>query len=140
MHIKKVNTAKKSVTELLAVLHLECFPSDELPDFEIGWWWIAYDEKKSPIGFAGLYPSVQWAKTGYLCRAGGVESARGKGVQKALIKARLRFARKLGYEWLVTDTRRNPASSNALISCGFKLYEPSSPWGFRNSLYFRQKL
>ena len=124
----------------LVSLHHECFPSDELPDFSIGWWWIAYDEQNAAIGFAGLYPSIQWDKTGYLCRAGVVESARGKGIQKALIKTRIRYARKLGYQWLVTDTRRNPASSNSLIAHGFRLYEPLRPWGFKNSLYFRLKL
>ena len=124
----------------LVSLHHECFPSDELADFSIGWWWIAYDEQNAPIGFAGLYPSIQWDKTGYLCRAGVVESARGKGIQKALIKTRIRYARKLGYQWLVTDTRRNPASSNSLIAHGFRLYEPLRPWGFKNSLYFRLKL
>ncbi len=140
MKIKRVNSNSPGIRMLLEVLHLDCFPSDEFPDFSHGWWWIAYDDEDNAVGFAGLYASIQWDKTGYLCRAGVVESARGKGLQKALIKARIRFAKRLGYEWLVTDTRRNPASSNALISCGFKLYEPRYPWGFRNSLYFRQKL
>lgn len=125
---------------LLEVLHMDCLPSDDLPNFNQGWWWIAYDDNGDAIGFAGLYPSIQWDKVGYLCRAGVVESARGKGVQKALIKARIRLAKKMGYEWLVSDTRRNPASSNALIACGFKMYEPQRPWGFKNSIYFRLKL
>lgn len=140
MNIKKVNTNSPQVLAALAFLHSECLPSDEYPDFSLGWWWLAYDENDNPVGFAGLYPSVRWAQTGYLCRAGVLESARGKGLQKALIKARIRHAKRLGYHWLLSDTRRNPASSNALISCGFRLYEPSIPWGFRNSLYFRLKL
>lgn len=140
MKIKRVNTANVKFVSLLTGMHIECFPFDDLPDFTIGWWWIAYDDQNVPVGFAGLYPSIQWDKTGYLCRAGVVESARGKGLQKALIKARIRFAKRSEYKWLVTDTRCNPASSNALISCGFKLYDPLKPWGFKNSLYFRLKL
>lgn len=140
MKIKKVNTDRPDVLATLAFLHSACLPSDEYPDFSNGWWWIAYDEHGTPVAFAGLYPSVRWSKTGYLCRAGVVEAARGKGIQKKLIKVRIRYAKKIGYDWLVSDTRRNPASSNALIACGFRLYEPKMPWGFRNSLYFRLKL
>jgi hypothetical protein len=41
---------------------------------------------------------------------------------------------------LITDTYLNPASSNSLISCGFRLFEPSNPWGARGTLYWRKKL
>ena len=49
-------------------------------------------------------------------------------------------ARRLGWNWLITDTYDNPASSNSLISCGFKLYDPNVPWGTKGALYWRKKL
>jgi hypothetical protein len=27
-----------------------------------------------------------------------------------------------------------------LIACGFKLFQPTKPWGFKNALYWRRKL
>ena len=104
-----------------------------------GWWWIAYDGG-NPVGFAVLCPSVRWCDCGYLSRAGVIPSARGKGLQKKLIRARMRKARSVGYRWLVSDTTDNPASSNSLIATGFKLFNPSQPWAYRRSLYWRLKL
>jgi GNAT superfamily N-acetyltransferase len=67
-------------------------------------------------------------------------SHRGQGVQKRLIRARIRQARALGWNWLITDTYLNPASANSLIATGFKMYEPSQPWGAKQTLYWRLKL
>jgi L-amino acid N-acyltransferase YncA len=65
---------------------------------------------------------------------------RGQGIQKRLIRVRLRQARALGWNWVVTDTHDNPASSNSLIARGFKLFDPSKPWGADKTLYWRLKL
>jgi GNAT superfamily N-acetyltransferase len=83
---------------------------------------------------------VRWIDTGYLCRAGVLSGYRGHGIQKKLIRARIRQAKALGWNWLVTDTYLNPASSNSLIATGFKLFEPSKPWGATQTLYWRKKL
>lgn len=100
------------------------------------YWWIVWDGKY-PVGYAGLAHSRQWHNTGYLCRAGIIQDYRGQGLQKRLIRARIKFARKLGFEALVTDTRKNPQSSNSLISCGFRMYEPKCPWSFTDANYWR---
>jgi L-amino acid N-acyltransferase YncA len=72
-----------------------------------------------------------------MCRAGVIRNFQGHGLQKRLIQARIRKARALNWEWLLTDTTDNPASANSLIAMGFKLYEPKAPWANKNSLYWR---
>jgi GNAT superfamily N-acetyltransferase len=78
--------------------------------------------------------------TGYLCRAGVLESHRGRGLQKRLIRVRERKARKLGWTHVVTDTYENPASANSLIKCGFRSYLPRNPWGAKGVAYWIKRL
>jgi GNAT superfamily N-acetyltransferase len=140
MKIKRVDIRSSTTQNALTVLQKKCLPSDTPADTTTGWWWIVYDALNLPCAFGGLIPSVRWGDTGYLCRAGVLLSHRGQGVQKRLIRARVRQARALGWNWLITDTYENPASSNSLISTGFKLFEPSKPWGANGTLYWRLKL
>jgi len=140
MKIKRVDIRSSRIQNELAALQKKCLPSDTPSDTTTGWWWIVYDAFNLPCAFGGLVPSVRWLDTGYLCRAGVLPSHRGQGVQKRLIRARIRQARALGFNWLITDTYFNPASSNSLISTGFKLFEPSQPWGATQTLYWRLKL
>ena len=63
--------------ETLTVLHLDIFPDDIIPAFNLGWWWIA-THKGDPVGFAGTHPSQRWSDTGYLIRAGVREDHRGR--------------------------------------------------------------
>ena len=51
-----------------------------------------------------------------------------------------KYIRKLGYNWVITDTTDNLPSSNSLISKGYKMFYPSNPWGNSNSIYWRKKL
>lgn len=120
-------------------LQREVLPSDRPCDPNEGVWWVAYDDNY-PVAFAGLRPSAQWLACGYLCRAGVVETHRGRGLQRRLIQLRERHARRSGMEWIITDTYKNPASSNSLIACGFRLFEPSVPWGVSQTLYWRKKI
>jgi len=139
MKIKHIDASIEVNKELLLSMQKKILPYDKPFDVSEGNWWIAYQDG-IPIGFAGLVPSARWADTGYLCRAGVICSARGRGVQKRLIRVRQTFAKKIGWEYLITSTYDNPPSSNSLISCGFKLYEPLHPWGAKGTLYFRKKL
>ena len=139
MKIKHVDTSVKENVELLNRLQKECLPYDKSYNVAEGNWWVAYQDDV-PIGFAGVVPSARWSDVGYLCRSGVIYSHRGRGTQKRLIRVRQTFAKKIGWNWLITDTTCNPPSSNSLISCGFRLYEPSVPWGGKNTLYWRKKL
>jgi len=137
--LKRVDIRKESVQLRLAALQKICLPYDQPIDTNFGSWWIASKDGRD-IGFAGLVRSVSWTDCGYLCRAGVVPSYRGQGLQKKFIYVRIRQAKALGWKWLISDTTENPASANSLIRCGFKMFEPSKPWGFKNTLYWRKKL
>lgn len=137
--LTRVDTRKESVQLKLSVLQNKCLPFDTPYDTNFGCWWIAVENGRD-IGFAGLVRSVSWTDCGYLCRAGVVPAARGRGLQKKFIRVRIRQAKALGWKWLITDTTDNPASANSLIATGFKLFQPSKPWGFKNTLYWRRKL
>jgi len=140
MKIKRVDIRCSEIQNDLGVLQEKCLPGDTPYDTNYGYWWIVYDALNLPCAFAGLVRSVRWTNVGYLCRAGVLLSHRGRGVQKRLIRARIRQARALGWDYLITDTYLNPASSNSLIACGFKLYEPLKPWGVKETLYWRLNL
>jgi len=135
--IVRINSKTTINRQLLRVLQRHCLPADTVHSVMVGDWWVAQDEEGRDVGFAGM---TQKGTSGYLCRSGVVESCRGNGLQKRLIKAREAQARKLGYTELISDTTGNPPSSNSLISCGFKVYEPEEPWGGSKTIYWIKKL
>jgi GNAT superfamily N-acetyltransferase len=140
MKINRVDIRSSKTQKELSELQRICLPNDIPYDTTIGYWWKVTDSLNGDIGFAGLVYSSRWSDCGYLCRAGVVPGSRGQGIQKKLIRVRIRQAKAIGMNWLVTDTYHNPASSNSLISCGFKLFDPSVPWGAKSTLYWRLKL
>lgn len=140
MKIKRVDIRCSKTQSKLSVLQKKCLPFDKPFDTNYGYWWTVTDALDNHCAFAGLVSSVRWSDCGYLCRAGVLPSHRGHGLQKKLIRVRIRQAKALGWNWLITDTYENPASSNSLIACGFKLFEPSNPWGADKTLYWRLKL
>jgi GNAT superfamily N-acetyltransferase len=140
MKLKRVDIRNSEIQDELSVLQKKCLPYDKPYDTNYGYWWIVYDAHNYPCAFSGLVSSVRWCDTGYLCRAGVLPSHRGHGIQKRLIRARIRQARALGWKWLITDTYQNPISSNNLIATGFTLFEPSKPWGADGTLYWRLNL
>ena len=101
-------------------------------------WWVALDGN-IPIAYAG----VKLLDDGfaYLCRAGVLPGYRGNNLQTRLIRVRVAWAKKQGATKAITYTvLENPASSNNLIKCGFKLYNPEYTWGGQNCLYWFRKL
>ncbi len=127
--------------ELLLDLQRVCLPADEPYDTARGWWWVALTADDVPVAFAGLTETWADRRMGYLCRAGVIPAARGAGLQKRLIRARLQCARRIGMREVVTDTAAgNHASANSLIGCGFKLYEPTTRWAADGALYWRRPL
>jgi GNAT superfamily N-acetyltransferase len=136
-----VDTRQPEVVQLLTLLQKACLPADvvyKITDKE--YWYVAYTHDGEAVGFAGVVPSARWSDTMYLCRAGVVLAHRGRGLQKKLIKARIRKAKALGMNWIITDTNENPASANSLIATGFKMFEPSKPWGLKTALYWKYKI
>lgn len=139
MYLRRV-TSTKDFDEIVDLQELTLSGDVPMKPAEKGWWWLMSDEQGS-VAFAGLTPSSRWYDTAYLCRAGVDPLFRGHGLQKRLIKARVNYARRLGYRWLISDTAPgNHASANSLASCGFRMYEPAVPFGLRGALYWRKRI
>ena len=139
IHLLQLDYGNLSQIQTLMQLQREILPGDRPVTIDNTYWWIAYDGDK-PIGFSGYRASRQWCHTAYLCRAGVLSAYRGKGLQRRLIRVRERHAKRLGFIWAISDTSDNPASANNLIACGYRMYEPQSPWGWRHTCYWRKKL
>lgn len=124
----------------LHTMMLACFPGEAVRDTTVDAWWIALDEDDDAAGFCCLSPSRSRLSCGYLSYAGVMPAFRGRGLQKRLIRARITEARRRGWRALVTDTCDNPASSNSLIACGFRLFDPPNPWASATALYFQRRV
>tara|TARA_R100001510_G_C7637284_1_gene195241 strand:+ start:580 stop:1017 length:438 start_codon:yes stop_codon:yes gene_type:complete len=143
----EIRKVKINETIKLKIINMQniCLPEDEpiepteCTKEDKNWWWIGTEGYK-PVCFANLKQSFQWLDTVYLARSGVLPKWRGQGLQKKMITIREKFAKKLGYNWVITDTTDNLPSSNSLISKGYKMFYPSNPWGNSNSLYWRKKL
>lgn len=138
--IRKVDLRNSSDVAVINHLQRKILPEDRPYKPDHGHWWIAYAECGKPVAFAGLVRSIRFSDAGYLCRAGVLDAFTGHGLQTRLIKVRLAQAKKLGWNWAITDTTDNPASANSLINAGFKIYTPSEPWSFKHSIYWKCKI
>lgn len=115
-----------------------CFPGDFPYEPSEAVWWLVYDRPSGEaVAFAGL--GIKQGDA-YLCRAGVMPSAQGQGLQRKLIRVRLKEAQDTGMRAVVTEaTCGNPVSINNLVSCGFRAFTPSDPWGLPTSLYMRKE-
>lgn len=139
-YIRKVDIRDSANVNVIMYLQRKILPSDNAYKPDHGHWWIAYAECGKPVGFGGLVRSIRFNDTGYLCRAGVLDAFTGHGLQKRLIEARVRKAKELGWNWVITDTTDNPASANSLINAGFKTYTPADPWSYKHSIYWKYKI
>lgn len=102
--------------------------------------WIAVDAQGLAIGFAS---AVYRPDSGYvyLGRCWVHPSARGQGLQRRFLKARVSWARKRGADRVVTYTvLQNYASMVNLLACGFKFYKPGRKYVGDDVHYFRREL
>jgi GNAT superfamily N-acetyltransferase len=137
--IKRVMEMSQTTEQAIRFLQKECLPLDTVLSPKNGWWWMAYCDGRL-AGFAAMLQSSKIPEAVYLARAGTLEAFRGRGLQKKLIRERLKFAKDLGMTQAITDTTDNVASANALIATGFRMFEPDDPWGLSNTLYWRKSL
>lgn len=113
--------------ELVRRLHKETFPADDFYESEKNIYWVAiakYSSKPDePVGFA-IMTEIDKSIV-FLSRAGVVWKARGKGLQKRLIRVRVNHAKKMGYKKAITYTAiTNISSFVNLLKCKFKPYLP----------------
>jgi RimJ/RimL family protein N-acetyltransferase len=120
------------------------FPQDDPPEVPgDSLWWVAVCQRyRVIVAYGGLRPCKAAENRGvaFLIRAGTDPKYRGQGLQTRLIRARIVAARRMGLKHLVTYTVPwNPASGNALIRKGFKLYSPATRWGGAGAAYWSRK-
>lgn len=130
---------RKISGERAAPLDRTCFPADVPIDPRRGVWWGAFDDD----GLCAFAGAVTWRPDDclYLSRCGVLERARGQGLQRRLIRARLRHASAMGLTGAYTYTLNdNPTSANNLIACGFRLWWPARPWGNKRAVYFYREI
>lgn len=138
--IREVDGHDDEVADTLTDLHrLTFFDGAPLPEFVLGHWWLGFHET-NPIAFTGMVPSTRAHNAGYFCRIGVLKKHRGKALQLRLTRALESRARRNGSSSVVSDTTDNPASANNFIRVGYRLYQPSYPWGYPNTLYWRKSI
>lgn len=143
--IREVDVSDTSNRKMLVPLIYEAFNDDRLTKnykpHKTGWWWVAYDDNKAPAAFAGMVPSHQWDRWGYLTLSGVSPPYRGYGLQRRLLDTRIRKARSLGWTTVCTETiHDNYASQRNLIRTGFLPYQPSKPWGDKHAVYWKREV
>ena len=136
--IRKVDTGDAKVAETIAKLHRLTLGAGCPFPYLSGHWWLVFS-KDAPVGFAGMKETTHGG-AGYLCRAGVLRAHRGHGLQRKLIRVRERQAVANGWTQCCSDTSDNPISANNLIACGYRIFNPAKPWGFRHTIYWRRTL
>ena len=123
---------------LITRMNKQCFDGYDVFETVTGVFFVATVDGK-PAGFA----SVRRMNDGVyeLTRAGVVPKHRRKGIQRKLIQARIRWAKRNNVDVLVTYTRLdNFASMSNLLKCGFKFHAPEVPWEGTGLMYFRKEI
>lgn len=112
-------------------------------------WWIAYNGQYlakrhcrsrdgAAIACAGL-KILPAEKVGFLYYACVLPKYRGQGIQKRLIRVRVRKTAIFGLAGCITYTLpHNCKSANSLIAEGFRMYYPENPWQGKDVWYFRK--
>ncbi len=150
--VRQVNPKKPEIYQMLCKLHKASFPPhEERCDYREGFWWIASDtlsgapegsEESRPVAFGGLQ-LFNSDSSGFLASSGVIPEYRGLGIQRKLIRARVRKAQRLNLHRVMSYTSNYKLySANNLIREGFTLYEPdySEELGGRSWLFFEKAL
>ena len=99
-------------------------------------WWIMLDEGEIVAYCGSIYSKG-------ICifnRAWVKKSHRGQGIQRRMIKTRLKAASTFCHIAITYTTLDNFPSANNLINCGFRLYLPEYSYGGSDKLYFQKLL
>lgn len=121
-------------------LHTLLFPADEFEVRGVAFW-LAKDDDGEPAGFCSAKPSIIDDNAAFLSRAGVLPHARGQGLQRRMIRTRLKWARAEGFSRAITYTHiSNIPSARNLIACGFTVYAPDYPFAGEDMIYFEKSL
>lgn len=108
--------------ELVNELHDQLFP--DVPEMDGDDFWVVWDGD-TPVGFAAGRASYAVGHWYMLTRAGVLKAHRGQGLQKRLIRVREAFAKREGYEGVLTYAANwNTPSIISLLKSGYFIYDP----------------
>lgn len=117
-------------------LDRECFPEDTPHDFSRDSVVYVARNPFGPIAYGCARESRWMPSAVYLSRAGVAETHRGMGLQKRLIRARVRWA---AGRPVFTYTLGNAPSSNALIACGFRVWDAPFTYSRPNEVWWLRR-
>jgi hypothetical protein len=138
--IREVDATDEETAYMLAELRQSTFlDRAPVPAFDEGHWWLALSGG-SPVGFAGVIPSTHVLNAGYFCRVGVLGQHCGHRLQLRLMRAMEARARVNGWCSIVSDTTENVHSANNFIRAGYRLFVPSHPWAWANTLYWCKEI
>ncbi|KRR23720.1 GNAT family N-acetyltransferase [Bradyrhizobium retamae] len=138
--IREVDASEDDIADTLAELHqLTFLDTAPVPQFDQGHWWLALCGTM-PVAFAGVIPSTHVFKAGYFCRVGVLGKHCGRRLQLRLMRAMEARARLIGWCSIVSDTTDNISSANNFIRAGYRLFSPTHPWAWPNTLYWRKDM
>lgn len=140
----EVTLARATMSErlnIIAPMDREIFPIDRkvpIKSLDVAYWLVRVDGVPAGFAAAKYLPTHQMV---YLMRAGVLPDFRGRGIHDRLISVRLRWARRLGAEAVITYTLvENVNSSNNLFDKGFRLYRPETTWAGELANYWMLEL
>ena len=99
-------------------------------------WWVMLHEGEIVAYCGSIYSKG-------ICifnRAWVKKTHRGQGIQRRMIKTRLKAASTFCHIAITYTTLDNFPSANNLINCGFRLYLPEYSYGGSDKLYFQKLL
>jgi GNAT superfamily N-acetyltransferase len=113
-----------------------CFPREsEVRLAHTQWWLVRTGGAGAPVAYAGM-KLVDKGTGAFLSRVGVAPWARGHGLQRRLIRARVQAARDQGCRKVVTYVAwDNLKSTNNLVSEGFLFYNPEWAWVGRDGQF-----
>lgn len=87
-------------------------------------YWALWHEGEM-VGYCSVRPSQTEKNAAFLSRAGLLPSARGRGLQRRMVRVRERWAKDNGFERTITyvHTTNIPSLRN-IMACGYLPYEP----------------
>jgi GNAT superfamily N-acetyltransferase len=100
-------------------------------------WWVMLDDMSRIVAYCG---SIYSKGICIFNRAWVHKNYRGQGIQRRMIKTRLKAASTFCHIAITYTTLDNFPSANNLISCGFRLYLPEYSYGGHDKLYFQKLL
>jgi GNAT superfamily N-acetyltransferase len=138
--IREVDGRDDEIADILTELHhLTFLRGASIPPFDCGHWWLACREA-TPVAFAGVVASTHVRNAGYFCRVGVLRPHWGHRLQLRLMRAMEARARRNGWCRVVSDTTANVPSANNFIRAGYRMFRPSLPWAFPDTLYWLKEI